>query len=54
MDNMSFDEWFDIMAGETRNLGYAGIIDRDSFQYDWEENLKPKEVARDFVKEMNS
>lgn len=54
MDDMGFDEWFDIMAAETRNLGYAGIIDRESFQHDWEENLKPIKVAREFVKEMNS
>jgi len=53
MQDLSFDEWFDKFFENCNALGYSGNIDKDSFEYDWEEGKTPKDAAKEFVDEMN-
>lgn len=50
----TFDNWFDIFTDECRKLGYDGVIDKDSFEFDFLFGKAPEISAADFVNEINN
>lgn len=52
-EDLSFDEWFDLLTDKCRNLGYNGPIDKYTFEWDYDEGKTPEFAAEEFVKEMN-
>lgn len=53
-EDFTFENWFDIFTDKCKSLGYEGIIDKDSFEIEYEEGKSPEESAEDFVNEMNN
>ena len=53
MNDLSFNEWFDLFTSICDSLGYDGPIDKYSFEWNWEEGETPEKAANDFVGEMN-
>lgn len=53
MNDLEFDEWFDLFSRRCRTYGYNGPIDKYSFEWNWEEGETPEYAAEQFVKEMN-
>lgn len=52
-DDLSFDEWFDLFRDRVRLMGYYGVIDKYSFEWNYEEGQAPEDAAAVFVEEMN-
>jgi len=50
----NFEQWFDIFLDEVRTLNYRGLVDRETFEIDFENGKDPVESAAEFVEEMNS
>lgn len=50
---MGYEKWFELFTAEVRRLGYAGPIDRDAFEWEFEEGNTPEDSAKSFVDEMN-
>jgi len=54
MQDLGFDEWFDLFTDKCKQRGYIGPIDKYSFEWNWEDGETPEYAAEEFVKEMNS
>ena len=52
-EDFSFDEWFDIFTDECKKLGWIDIIDKYTFEEDYDNGKTPEFAAEEFVKEMN-
>ena len=48
-DYSSFDEWFDSFLYHVNKLGYDGVIDKYTFESDYEEGKYPDVSAEEFV-----
>ena len=51
-EDLTFNDWFDLFVDKCRALGYAGPIDKYSFEWNYEEDETPEYAAEQFVKEM--
>jgi hypothetical protein len=49
---LDFDVWFDIFQDKCRSLGYNGLIDKYTFEWNWKEGETPEKAAEEFVTEM--
>lgn len=51
--NLDFQQWSDIFVEYCKKtLKYSGLIDIESFKFDWEMGTTPEDAAREFVEEM--
>lgn len=53
MQEIEFDEWFDLFVDYLRRLGYNGPIDKHSFEDEFEAGKAPEESASEFFNEIN-
>ena len=53
IQDFDFDTWFDLFTDCCKKLNYHGVIDKYTFEWNWEENETPEFTAKEFVKEMN-